>query len=303
MTIDDKHVARLLPDAKEMIGRSLEERIHYIHQDRWLPYTQADRLLSKFEMLLKMPRKIRPPSLLIVGDSHCGKSTLVRRFKDMHPPTDGVYESACPVFYLESCPPETDEGRLYDEILTTLMVPFRYNDRPDKKLHEVIYQFEQIQVQMIILDEIGHALSGAVLKQRVLLNALKALHNKMHVPIILVGTMEALYATSSDEQFASRFKAEHLPRWEYGNEFQRFLARLELTLPLSMASLLADPDLSKLIFERAESGCIGDFVDLVNEAAIMAINSGKEQITAEEIKGCDFTPSSKRQPPAERGLK
>ena len=234
--------------------------------------------------------------MLITGDSDCGKSSLVRHFRDMHPPTDGVYEAACPVYYLESCPPEPDEGRLYEDILKDLMIPFRYSDRPAKKMDEVLWQFQQIGVKVIILDEIGHSLSGSVLKQRVFMNSIKKLHNKLHVPIILVGTMEARYAMDSDTQFTSRFEAEPLPRWDNDMDFRRFLARFELTLPFPRSSLLADLKLSKLIYERAESGCIGDYVYLIAKAATMAIETGSGRITEKEIKECDFTPSSKKQP-------
>lgn len=299
MKIDEKHIARLIPEVREMLEKSPEEKIFYIQKDRWIPYPRADQILDKLELLLSMPDKTRAPSMLITGDSHCGKSSLVKHFRDLHPPTDDMYEATCPVYYLENCPPEPDEGRLYDEILKDLMIAFRYNDKPAKKMDEVLYQFKEIKVKMIMLDEIGHSISGSPLKQRVFMNSIKSMHNRMHRPIILVGTMEAQYATGSDAQFASRFKTELLPRWEFNDDFLRFLVRLELTLPFRKSSVLADPKLSKLIYDRAESGCIGDYVDLVSAAAIMAIKAGAERITGKEIKECNFTPSSKKQPPAE----
>lgn len=297
MPLDEKHISRLFPETREMLEKSKEDRILYIQQDRWLPYPQAERILEKLEMMLRMPPKIRPPSLLICGDSHCGKSSLVRHFRDLHPPTDGVFEAACPVYYLESCPPEPDEGRLYEEILKDIMIPFRYSDKPAKKMDEVFYQFGQMKVDMIILDEIGNSLSGSGLKQRVFMNSIKTLHNRIKRPVILVGTMEAQYVTNSDAQFASRFKTETLTRWENDIDFKKFITRMELTLPLSESSRLASAVLSNMIFDRAESGCIGDFVDLIGTAAIMAIKNGSNKVTKKEIMECDFTPSSKRQPP------
>jgi GTPase SAR1 family protein len=297
--VDENHVARLLPEAREMLDKSMEERIGYIRQDRWIPYPEADRILAKLEAFYNMPKKARAPSMLLVGDSNCGKSSLVRRFLDMHPPTDGVYEAACSVYYLASCPPEPDEGRLYEEILQDILIPFRYSDKPSKKMAEIEYQFELMGVRVIILDEIHNAMSGSSLKQRTFLNAIKNLHNTMQRPIVLVGTQEAQFVMTSDTQFASRFKMEPLKRWDEDIEFQKFLAKLELTLPFAKSSLLASTDMSKSIYKRAESGCIGDFVDLVVEAAVLAINNGRERITNKEIKECDFIPSSKK-PPSEK---
>ncbi|WP_244151857.1 TniB family NTP-binding protein [Malonomonas rubra] len=292
---DEQHIAKLFPDARNMLNKSTEEKIRFVREDRWLPYAEAERLLERMDALYNMPEKIRAPSMLVVGDSHCGKSSLVRRFCDMHPKTNGMYEAACPVFYLHSCPPEPDEHRLYEVILQDLKIPFRYSDRPSKKLDEVRYQFEQIGVKMIILDEMSNALSGSTNKQRVFMNAIKNLHNAVQRPVVLVGTHEAEFVTISDPQFQSRFKIESLGRWNYGIEFQRFLAKLELTLPFEQPSLLATSKLSRQIFDRAKSGCIGDFVDLVAEAAVSAVSAGAKKITSEEILGCDFSPSSERQ--------
>lgn len=291
---DKEHVSKLFPDAREMLDKSQEEKIRFVREDRWLPYQEADRLLGKLESLFKMPDKIRAASMLIVGDSHCGKSSLVRHFRDRHPRTDGMYEASCPVYYLHSCPPEPDEHRLYEEILQDLKIPFRYSDRPSKKLDEVRYQFEQIGVRMVILDEMSNALSGSSNKQRVFMNALKNLHNAIQRPVILVGTHEAEFVAHSDRQFQSRFKVEMLNRWSYGVEFQRFLAKLELTLPFEQSSLLASAKLSQQIFDRAKSGCIGDYVDLVAEAAVLAIETKAKKISSSQIMECDFSASSER---------
>lgn len=291
MTNED-HVAKLFPEARAMLERSPEEKIRFVREDRWLPYPAADRLLDKLESLFNMPEKVRAPSMLIVGDSHCGKSFLVRRFQDRHPKTDGLYEVACPVYYLHSCPPEPDEHRLYEEILQDLKIPFRYSDRPSKKLDEIRYQFEQIGVRMIILDEMSNALSGSTNKQRVFMNAIKNLHNAVQRPVVLVGTHEAEFVAHSDRQFQSRFKVETLNRWSYGIEFQRFLAKLELTLPFEQSSLLASVELSQQIFNRAKSGCIGDYVDLVTEAAVLAIETKAKKISSRQIMECDFSASS-----------
>ena len=133
MNMNDKHLESLLPETREMVKKSIEERIMYILEERWIPYPRAQQLLDKLELLLMRPTKTRMPCLLIVGESNNGKSSLVKYFRRNHPPNDGqnVSEeqskdhSIYPVFYLESCPPEPDEKRLYDDIFRELMVPFR----------------------------------------------------------------------------------------------------------------------------------------------------------------------------------
>lgn len=300
---NDQHVDKLITAARDMLDKPLEDKIFYIREDRWLPYPTADRILGKLDALLKMPDKIRPPSMLIVGDSHCGKSSLVRLFRDQNPKTEGMYEAACSVFYLHSCPPIPKEDRLYDEILKELGIPFRYSDAPSKKLDEIKYQFEQMDVKMIILDEISNALGGSASMQRQFVNAIKNLHNTHMRPVVLVGTHEAEFVAAADLQFQSRFKIEALPVWSSGPDFQRFLVRLELTLPFPESSLLADPKMATKIYDRAESGRIGDFVDLVAEAAVLALEKGKDRLSLSDITDCDFVPSINKPKQGERGNK
>lgn len=290
--IDQMHLDRLLPEAREMLDKSPEERIYYINQDRWIPYAEADRILGILENLLKLPVKSRAPSLLITGRANSGKSCLVEHFRDLHPPTDGVYETACPVYYLSSCPPDPDEGRLYDDILSDLGIPFRPSDKPSVKMGEVVFQFRQIGAEVVILDEIGHSLTGSVTKQRVFMNSIKKLHNQVKKPIVLVGTLEAKYLNASDEQFESRFRVEVLKPWVNDVAFKRFLAQLELSLPFKNPSLLASHELSEIIFNRAGSGCLGDFISLVSSAAAFAVTTGLDKITLNAVKECYFVPIS-----------
>lgn len=285
----------LLPEAKEALSKSDSERMDFIREERWIPYPRSERLLEKLETLLRMPKKTRMPSMLIVGESHNGKSSLIKQFIERHPPTDGLNDSPYPVFYLESVPPEPDEKRLYDEIFDRLLVPFRYSDPPSKKFAELRYYIDKLGMRMLIFDEIHNALSGSVLKQRVYMNALKNLNN-LHIPVVLVGTLDALYATGTDKQISSRFKPYSLPHWDVDRDYVKFLTSLEVTLPLKKPSNLATRDIATYIYDRAESGCVGDFVDLVSEAAILAIESGSEQITVDELRDCEFIPSTKRSP-------
>ena len=61
-------------------------------------------------------------------------------------------------------------------------------------------------VAIVRVDEVHHLLAGTVREQRQSLNQLKFLSNELRMPVIAIGTSEALYAMQADPQIASRFE-------------------------------------------------------------------------------------------------
>ena len=54
----------------------------------------------------------------------------------------------------------------------------------------------------MIVDEVHHLLAGSVREQRQSLNQLKFLSNELRMPVVALGTSEALYAMQADPQIA-----------------------------------------------------------------------------------------------------
>lgn len=297
MTTEDSHLKRLLPETREALNGSDSERIEYLKTDKWIPYPRANEVLAKMEELFNEPVQLRTPNLLIVGEPNNGKSSLVKKFERDHPKTDGLDSAAYPVMYVQA-PPVPDERRFYDEIFSTLMVPFRHRDDPSQKIDMIAYYFDKIGTRMLIVDEIHNVLCGSVPKQRAFMNALKNLGNRMQMPMVLVGTKDALHATNTDSQINSRFRPMQLPRWTLDVNFAKLLASIETTLPLRNPSRLATAEVATEVFELSE-GYIGEIMALVSEAAMVAVASGSEQVTLKEIKACGFVAPSKRRSMAE----
>jgi len=61
-------------------------------------------------------------------------------------------------------------------------------------------------VTCLAIDEVHNLLSGSALQQRRILNLLRWLGNELQIPLIAVGTAEALHAIHSDDQLANRFE-------------------------------------------------------------------------------------------------
>jgi hypothetical protein len=126
-----------------------------------------------------------------------------------------------------------------------------------------------------------------------MLNLLRWLGNELQIPLVAVGTAEALHAVQSDDQLANRFEPVGLPPWRDGEEYRQLLSTLEAVLPLRRASQLAKPALAQKILSASE-GILGEVVAFVTRAAVHAVTSGAEAVSAKVVDECGFIPPSQR---------
>src|SRR5260221_4068526 len=137
----------------------------------------------------------------------------------------------------------------------------------------------QTNLGLLIIDDVQNVVAGTRLQQRRLLNLLRWLGNELQIPLVAVGTAEALHAVQSDDQLANRFEPIGLPPWRNGKEYQQLLSTLEAVLPLRRPSQLAKPALAPKILSPAQ-GILGDVVAIVTRAALAAVAAGGAENTA-----------------------
>ncbi|MGI4738441.1 MAG: TniB family NTP-binding protein [Janthinobacterium lividum] len=269
----------LHPNTAKLLERTDVERQAAILAYKWIPYTRAQQVLGRMDDLLRYPAAHRMPNLLVVGDTNNGKTAILRRYAQAHASFTREEDGRLvwPVVYVQA-PPEPDEKRFYDVILDQVGVPYRVNDRADKKQLQVIHVLRHLQVKLLIIDEIQHVLAGSLAKQRLFLNVIKYLANELMIPLVCAGIRTAFNAIQYDEQLANRFEPVALPKWVPGEECSRLLVSFEQLLPLQKASNLADDALSHRLLAMSE-GTIGELAKLLRAAAIKAIDSGTERIT------------------------
>ncbi|MBK9497573.1 MAG: TniB family NTP-binding protein [Xanthomonadales bacterium] len=271
-------------DVVAAMALSSAERIAVMDQPRWIGYTRATEILDVMQGLLNKPQRPRMPNLLIVGDSNNGKTTLIRRFGDLCGKSF-VDENSNPVrpIILAEAPTSADEKALYISILERFWTPYRATDQVAKLRYQVIHLMRACQVRMLIIDELHSLLAGTATKQREVMNALKLLCNELCIPIVGVGTREAVRVLHTDPQHASRFDVASLPTWSLDKDFQRLLASFERVLPLKNPSRLHAPELASKLHSISE-GNIGNLHRLLIECAKEAIDCGSDQITVEIIE-------------------
>jgi len=273
-----------------------DTRIRRIRTDRWVSYARAEAALTAMEDLLNFPKRTRMPNLLLVGPTNNGKTMIVEKFRRAHPVTPASQTESgaahIPVLRVQM-PAGPDEPRFFGAILEELGFPDMLPDRVSKRQDAALRMMRETRVRVLIIDEVHNVLSGTRLQQRRLLNLLRWLGNELQISLVAVGTAEALHAVQSDDQLANRFEPVGLPPWRAGTEFEQLLSTLEAVLPLRLPSNLIGPDLSHKILATAE-GILGEIVSIVTRAAVRAVSTGKESITADLIDQTGFIAPSQR---------
>jgi DNA transposition AAA+ family ATPase len=272
------------PDFRHIMGLSDKERLEFLDQPRWIGHDSARQILDTLQGLMHKPVRPRMPNLLIVGEPNNGKTTVIRRFRDLcgQGYVDGNSEPVKPVILAEA-PPSADEKGLYISILERFFTPYRASDPASKLRYQVIHLMRHCHVRMLVIDEFHSLLTGPPIKQREVMNTIKLLCNELAISIVGVGTREAVRVLHTDPQHASRFEVLPLPLWELNKDFQRLLAGFEKFLPLKNASQLHLPESASLLHTISE-GNIGNLHRLLVECATEAIVKGVESIDTDIIK-------------------
>jgi hypothetical protein len=288
--------AHLHPATRAFADENAESRIRRIRTDRWIGYARAQTSLAMLEELLAFPQRLRMPNVLLVGPTNNGKTMIVEKFSRAHPRIDASTSTngiaTVPVLKIQM-PPAPDERRFFGAILDSLGFPTIPNDRIAARQDTAIRLMRATGVRLLIIDEAHNVLSGARLPQRRLLNVLRWLGNELQIPLVAVGTAEALRAIHSDDQLANRFEPFALPPWRDDKEYRRLLSTLEAVLPLRHPSQLSQSVLALKILSASE-GILGEVIALVTRAAVDAIKSGTEIISSEMIERSGFMSPTER---------
>ena len=281
MTAAHEHID---PELRYVLDLSDRERLHFIDRPTLLRYPAADDIFKQLTRLLEMPKRARMDNLLIVSESNNGKTTLARQFQERHGQafvnTDN--ESVKPIVIVES-PPVADEKSLHLSILKRFRAPHRKTAPAAELRYQALHLLRQCRTRMLIIDEFHSLLTGSGRNQSVVMNTIKFLCNELQIPIVAVGTHEAVQVLHTDAQHISRFDIATLPLWKLDRDFQRLLVGFEQILPLKQPSHLYRKETAQEL-HAASRGNLGDLRKILVKCARKAIETGAEHISAELVE-------------------
>ena len=275
-------LSHLTPAAAELLQAPHDQRIRAILGDHWVQYARAGQVLRILDLLLEHPRTTRMPSIAVYGDSGMGKTMIMQRFRDQHPPLfdsqAGIERTRVLALQLAGKP---GERRLYAQMLTALGVPQNPRSAVVELEQVAIRLMRPMDVQVLLLDEVHNILAGTFREQRIVLNTLRYISNELQVSLVCFGVNEAREAISGDVQLARRFEEFPLTRWSTDDDFEDPVLTIVRNLPLRNPTMLSARAMRRLL--QVTNGITSNVFRLLHQLAIEAIKKGAERLTDDAI--------------------
>lgn len=280
-----KTIAHLTANAASLLHESDEGRIRAIRSRRWVLYPRAKQALDRLEALLEHPRGSRMPSVAIYGDSGIGKTMIMQKFRDQHPPSfdrkTGVLKTPVLAMEMVSRP---GERRFYGELLTLMGAPQAPRADIAQMEQAALRIMKAIGVQVLVIDEVHNILAGTYREQRIVLNTLRFLSNRLQISLVCFGVNEAREAIGGDVQLARRFEQFTLNRWAANEGFETLVTSILRNTPLRKPSVLTPKSLRRIL--QITDGITANIFQTINIVAIDAIENGSECITDSAVETC-----------------
>lgn len=279
-------------ETQEIKFASRSERIVAVQRELIICHTRFEKALNHVLWMVKEQPRSRAPGLIVTGPTASGKTTfglqVVRAYAQM-PPTSLV-DNLPPCAVMISLTALATTRAVYGRILASTNAPVNGHQRLADRELVVESTLRRINCRLLVLDEIQDILGGSVREQQRVRDAIKHLMNDLRLPILALGTETSANAFDSDLHLRARFQVIKFGIWKFDNELMNLLASMETKLPLQGNINLRSAEIVNRILEISE-GRLGLIVEVVRNAAIEAIATGKETITVDMLRPLSDVPN------------
>lgn len=169
-------------------------------------FPQVKVVLKRLAALLRYECEGEEPEcLVLLGQTGCGKTTLLEYFRDKHPPIQHADFKEVPVLYFR-VPSSCSKSVLYAGLLAALGSPYAKAGNEADKLEQLLTLLRACKVRLILLDECNHlADRGAQKTHYSMADGIKELLSRGRCPMVLAGTPSLADFVWLNEQISDRF--------------------------------------------------------------------------------------------------
>lgn len=228
--------------------------------------------------------------MLLIGKTRSGKSTILKRYAERHPPEFGGTCDRRPVVYID-VPSKCTVKSLAETLLAKLGDPYPHKGSEPTMTERVVWYLKAQQTELLILDEFQHLIDRRSQRlQYDTANWVKQLLNRMGRPILLAGLPSAADVLAADDQLEGRCAGQfplHPFDWDDQSDrrcFRGILKKFDEQLRdrggFVNLSDLAYPETAFRI-HQATGGLIGGVARLLTAAVRIAVPDGAPRVTPE----------------------
>jgi len=233
------------------------------------------------------PRVSRPDCLLIQGETNNGKTTILKRFMQLHPKSIAPDGKMVQLALMIEAPASADEKRLLGRMLQGLGAMGRSATTVGQLETTLDAVIRNIGLKIMLIDEFQHTMVGPITKQIECLNMLKSLTNTFSLPIVCAGVMGVSKSLKFDPQLENRFLHVNLPKLKSSPEFVRLVLSFMRVIPLKREMLQTEFSAFHRRLGLLCDGKIGELHRLIREVGTIAIVSGDERFSIENLKAVE----------------
>lgn len=269
-------------DAAKMLSLEPHQRCESMRAQRFVPYPAGMAALRWLRHFYTYEaRRDRPRSMHLLGSAGMGKSRVMKHYAHLHGQEERSADGhrARPVVMIEMR--NGDYKALCADLISACLPEFR-PIRAGSYVDRVGPVLQQCGVRQILIDEAGNLLLGGKHSQQQCLALLKSITN-LGITICIATTENMKAVLAADEQLSSRFMQVRLPHWTESQELRLFLAGIEAQLPLPEPSRLDRVQVVRWLVSHGYT-ITSAMIDLLLDAATMAIMSGQAHISLELLK-------------------
>lgn len=272
--------------AQKLLDRPLAERIRHLLADTIIVHPRLAGLLNEVHWLLQEPARFRARGLIIHAGSGNGKTAiaeiLMRQF-----PLRTISNPAPSVVAISLAGARTTRTvleRLHEALKSD--IGRGTISAAEQRAHAIL---RRCGCRLLILDEAQDVSSFRESEQKRVIETLKHAMNSLKLPILALGTDDAVSAFKVDPHMQARFVAMPLPTWQANDEFAGFLREYEKRIPLPKPSGLYAPEIMKYLVGVAE-GVLDPMLTCIKNTAVRALAEGKPAITLDDLKAVAVRP-------------